>query len=64
MEDCTESVRPYHAPEDSEVIFEQILKVEVSVEELVHQLVPFPVILIIPCGIPKILIELPVCKSK
>jgi hypothetical protein len=35
-----------------------------SVENFMHYFIPFSVIFVIPCRVPKILVELSVCKQK
>lgn len=49
MEDSAKGVGPEHALEYSEAIIKQVLEVEMPVEELMHYLIPFPIVLIKAC---------------
>ena len=62
MKDGRENECHKHCLEDRYFVPLQILKIKVSVEELMNYFIPLPCILIIIGGIPEILVKLPVSK--
>ena len=55
---------PHHGLEHSDVVPFQVLQVEVSVQVLMHQSVPFPGVFLKVGRVPEVLVELSVRKTR